>query len=572
MAVLRDADHVFLDVDPVTGRHVLGSLISLERRPLPAGTFELILEEGDAFIFRHEDDDGDIAPVGDFLQLEVLQTPLGDDPVGDREIVWKDGSKPSSKLSALCRRRSLRTLAVRLPPTDLVLRLPCACFARPRPGTGCRLMFSLQGLHSALNLSQFDGRSSVWASHQWHVFARLLASSWSLGLEHLLKSRPYRHHDSDAGAPDPDRTLPYHAVSTYAMMCLLFQWGFRSHLDGGFGKDNDVCSVKSVLEGLLRGVGDQRIALCETVDWTQPWPRFVWQGFSVAVEISGGVLQLGELQERPLGRGAGVGARPNVNQRRPGAEAQGVSLLLLPACLLALRPGCPEERALLTISLVVGFVRPQGEWTLSGAFHRLWSGCYEVLLFQGWSQSEFCPCPFTRSPIAKEAATNGSSVAHEWLRLLYPDHDMPWPTLFEAVSKLGDASRVSRREPLANPLAQQLLRAAALSIDQALANKEVVSPGQEPPDKLFMAGPTGQSMEAYMNEQIAGHLAAARDTVARTFESVKGFSMTNDDSTVRSQELSNTAVILTTNVGIWAPTQAPPRAGQGQGESRTTRN
>lgn len=74
MTLLLDEAHVFCDRDPISGRHVLGSAVSFERKSLPQGDFELIFQDGQGFLFRHEDDDGDIAPVSDFMDAEVRAT------------------------------------------------------------------------------------------------------------------------------------------------------------------------------------------------------------------------------------------------------------------------------------------------------------------------------------------------------------------------------------------------------------------------------------------------------------------------------------------------------------------
>ena len=61
--------------------------------------------------------------------------------------------------------------------------------------------------------------------------------------------------------------------------------------------------------------------------------------------------------------------------------------------------------------------------------------------------------------------------------------------------------------------------------------------------------------EAAMKELCLGHVAAGRMAMQHSFETSHGFSFCNDDSNVRSLELSNTAFALTDNTGIWAPVQ-----------------
>lgn len=300
MTLLLDEAHVFCDRDPISGRHVLGSAVSFERKSLPQGDFELIFQDGQGFLFRHEDDDGDIAPVSDFMDAEVRATRANsgeNPPAHDFEITWKDSGRNIPSTIAHARRRALRTVVVRVPPVGLGLKLPCAHFARAKHGAGFRIMFSVQGLHSALNLSQFRGRSSVWANHMWDSFVKACASRWSLGPEHWAKSREYRTQKHTARPPDTNRTLPYHAMSTFALLVLLFQWSFRCSAEGGFAKASDAQCADAALQGLLLIVPDTHFAFCEKVDWQSSWPRFLWEGARVVVEAKNNQLQLCKLEE-----------------------------------------------------------------------------------------------------------------------------------------------------------------------------------------------------------------------------------------------------------------------------------
>ena len=124
MAVL-DCNHVVLDKDPVTGRFQLSSLISYEIIRLPMGTFELIFEEGKGFVYRLQDDDGDVVPVSQFFKRKVC--------FSDEEgytIQWPNGEE--SKLNELKQMRQLRTLSLKLPPTNMLASFQVAVFSRPR--------------------------------------------------------------------------------------------------------------------------------------------------------------------------------------------------------------------------------------------------------------------------------------------------------------------------------------------------------------------------------------------------------------------------------------------------------
>lgn len=452
MAVL-DESHVFLDRDPFSDRFCLGSTLTFEKRLLPPGDFELIFEEGIGFIFRHEDPAGEILPVADILNIAVFPRGGGEgqlegDADPDYELRWRDASRQPIAIRALARRRALRTWSFKVPPTDLVASIACAIFARPRADGG-QVFVSLQAFHSVFGLTQFKGKSSIWANHMWGSFEKLLESNWGVGAGHLLKSRAY--NSKEQRDQDPERTLPFHALSLHAFLCLLFQWSTRHCNDGGFSNPQDARKTGAAFQGLLSLVPDMNICLFEC-PVVHPFPRLVGAGCKAILEVSGG--------------------------------------------------------ALLRDSLTV-------------------------------------------------AAAAGNDIAERWNRLLEPDdcgaeHE-PY-TLFVALQALGRKSHRIKQCPEAHHLATQILRAVALELDKTIAGAQVAD--GDISGRFQVSPAQGTSEEAMLHEAITAHLAAGRQAAKESWEIVRGLSFCNDDSNVRSLELSNTVIVLPTNVACWAPTQA----------------
>lgn len=296
-AQLPDSEHVFCEVDPFSGRCVLGSTLSLERKRLPQGDFGLFFQDGIGFVFSHQDQDGAVVPVSDILTIKVLivdRSGRGNIEADQApELELKRPGQAAISLKDLSRQRSLRRLAFRVPPSDLVATIPCAIYTRPR--AGCRIMFSLAGLHSALQFSQFSGKASIWANHMWASYQKTLAEKRRLGPEHTLKSREYKGSDT----PPPTasgRTLPYHAVSSHALLCLLFQWSTRHCNDGGFSNRGDSAKTLAALQGLIECIDNMEVALFEHDSGSQ-FPRLSGTGFQAMVKVQGGTLDIGSLAQ-----------------------------------------------------------------------------------------------------------------------------------------------------------------------------------------------------------------------------------------------------------------------------------
>ena len=89
--------------------------------------FDLFFEEEKGFIFRMEDADGEVCPVSSLMKRQVLE-----DADGAHHIVWPGGEQISVK--DLAHFRVLKTLGVKVVPSDVVATLSFAHFQWPRFG------------------------------------------------------------------------------------------------------------------------------------------------------------------------------------------------------------------------------------------------------------------------------------------------------------------------------------------------------------------------------------------------------------------------------------------------------
>ena len=131
------------------------------------------------------------------------------------------------------------------------------------------------------------------------------------------------------------------------------------------------------------------------------------------------------------------------------------------------------------------------------------------------------------------------------------------PTLFELLCRLGQrAGPTHACSTVAHGLARQCLGSIARCIDRTFSAAAVAPNGYT--NAMFsISAADGMSRELALQEDIAGYLAAGRISVKASFTVTPGLSFVNDDSTVRSSDLSNTLVALPSNDAIWAPCQVP---------------
>ena len=449
-----DEDHIYCDRDVLADRYVLGSTLSLERRPLPQGTFDLIFEEGHGFVYRLEDPDGEIAPVSDMLRLRVVAIrDTGSDDILDYEV---GEGVASEKVSQLRRVRVMRSASISVVESvpDRSVAVGMAVFTRPRGG--CRCFFSFQDVHSFFGFTQYSdvgsAASAKWINHMYGSFEASLRTRWLLPeQEHMQKSREYRRGGSEVDSSTSARTLPWHGGSTHALLALLFQWCYLPVKDGGFVQPADVRKAEVCLLSLVSGAHSFGIVMPEAVQWDLVWPRFVHSEFCIVLEVSDGEVDLSSLQQ---------------------------------------------------------------------------------------------------------AAQAGHLCCQKWIKVLQPTDAVRTP-LIALLPHLGASAKDKATRDEALVVARLVLRAIAYEVDRVLSTAPVTDEHAAP---LCVLAPEGTSFERSLHETMCGHMAAAKRLTARTFPQALGISFCNDDSNVRTHELSVTVAVLPSNAAMWTPCQVKRRA------------
>ena len=172
-----------------------------------------------------------------------------------------------------------------------------------------------------------------------------------------------------------------------------------------------------------------------------------------------------------------------------------------------------------------------------------------------------CTLPYTDGHLdianLQSAADQKQDGAAKVLGLLQPVAHMPHLSLWDVISCIGARSKVIANSPLEHEVVMQILRQAAHAIEAVILATDLSESMELLPDsKVVVTSPSGVSREEHLQQMTQGHLAAARSAVERSWQETKGLTLCNDDSNVRSSELSNTALVLPSNEACWAPVQA----------------
>ena len=274
---------------------VLGQHALFGAQKLPPGEFELFFVEEKGFIFRMEDADGEVCPVSSLMKRQVLE-----DADGAHHIVWPGGEQISVK--DLAHFRVLKTLGVKVVPSDVVATLSFAHFQWPR--FGFRIFMNVTDIHKVFSFSQYHGKSSDWVNHRWKAWQHYLVLKWHvLPDQHMQKAKAYCQK---AKGPTqqllPDewiRTLPFPAVSLHVLLIMLFDWSFRNAQNGGFSAESDQQKARCALQSVIGTIGDMQALLCreETQLFAFPRPRLC-VGFKCLLQFSDGHLDLQPLRHR----------------------------------------------------------------------------------------------------------------------------------------------------------------------------------------------------------------------------------------------------------------------------------
>eukprot|EP00971_Amphidinium_carterae_P271190 5381645-Amphidinium_carterae.1 len=162
------------------------------------------------------------------------------------------------------------THAVALPTGRLGAEIlfDVATLAAPRHG-GC-LRWSLQRLYGILGLSSHSGKASHWAYKSIPRFDRSLNE---LG----YRQHTQLHHS--AQAKQPNTFLPWPAVTTAGLLCLLVKMCSSTTREGGLVQDKDKQAARELLETLLKKAVEEPLVVPMQVRrvWYEDWPAPVDQ-------------------------------------------------------------------------------------------------------------------------------------------------------------------------------------------------------------------------------------------------------------------------------------------------------
>ena len=171
-----------------------------------------------------------------------------------------------------------------------------------------------------------------------------------------------------------------------------------------------------------------------------------------------------------------------------------------------------------------------------------------------------CLLPYTAGHLdianLQAAADQAQDGAATVLGIFQPVADMPHLSLWDVLSCLGE--RCKRWQlTVGHEVACQILRQCAHAIEATILATDLSESMELLPDTcVVVTSPSGVSKEEHLQQLTQGHLHAAKQAVFRSWTQVKGLTLCNDDSNVRSSEIANTALVLPSNEACWAPVQA----------------
>lgn len=267
---------------------------------LPAGGCWVLAFDSDGFAYVCDElnDPQREVDADEFLVSQLARSPDG------RLLVLgptENGVRHRSWLEALLVEFDRGTFSVRVGPTSQHHNFEIVAFKRPRGAF--RIFFSLVALYRGLGFDMFHNVASRWAWQSLAGFEKRMAQ-YCVG--QVLRSQAYKADGTSNKAGDlSDRCLPFHSVSTAALVILLADWCGASARAGGLKDDKHRTSCKYMLQSLVHSVCAKathciRIFVDEAFQYK--WPRPPFGDRIVELMVTDRGLGWAVCQSHPWGR------------------------------------------------------------------------------------------------------------------------------------------------------------------------------------------------------------------------------------------------------------------------------
>lgn len=328
---LPHQDNVVIDNLP-DGDALLVHLITLERKKLPPGRWELEFSDDGFAIAVRQDTDTDPLVIEDWLDKVLC---ADKDGVFYIHQVGRQGT-PSSSYSLSEKRSRYEELScsIRMGPTGA--RCEISLFFMVWPRQGFRFYWNSTTLYKALGLSTYNSLPSKWAWTGWRQGWAAYLKKLGLWSDAVIGSaRTVKEYDN---ADPADHCWPSISISTVAVVALLTRWCSASQKAGGFCNNLRRDAAEVLLASVLRSACSQvafEVPLHFDDEWMFKWPRSepLHPGVVVSVDKAG-VVDLGNwialVASSPLTSIAAVWL--NKLTRSPFASGSQLSLKVMLAC------------------------------------------------------------------------------------------------------------------------------------------------------------------------------------------------------------------------------------------------
>lgn len=283
-------------------QYMVTNLLSLERKPLPLGEWELVHDElTDTCAVVNNAQDDQILEVSALMNKAVFKDPSS----GELFIVTGQGQGAVAHFSledTLCRFRTT-TLFLEMRPTNAKCDLECFVFRRPRD-LQSRAFISLASFYKVCNLVCYSRQPSKW------VFVGL--PTWSKALQKAFGDHSFFIESTHISPKSNKKTVsrfssrcaPTTCVGTCAALFLLFRWGTQTPRHGGFPEEGSRLAALATARTLTSGscaLGDWSLLVRLDAGWLCQWPRpEPWRRdlATVTLLVTGdGFVDLSPLQE-----------------------------------------------------------------------------------------------------------------------------------------------------------------------------------------------------------------------------------------------------------------------------------
>lgn len=271
-------------------RWVLSNTDTHETHVLPEGSWALAWDDADfGFVVATDDVEETEYELEQYLKLSVAQLDNG------RRLVLgpeEDSARVRYFIDSASVNFKVQDVGLKLGPTMKLHNIAAACFSRPRYGFAW--FFPLVGVYTLLAFDMFSGVASRWA---WQMLPRFQKRVDSAVRGQVLRSQAFSKQEQTQDLEQ--RCLPWHAVSTFALLMLLASWGCDTACIGGLKDLRHRTGSQEFLKSLIAttcGAEPFRVPVYADDEFDYRWPRpprgehifwlnvqaIVWRGASVS--------------------------------------------------------------------------------------------------------------------------------------------------------------------------------------------------------------------------------------------------------------------------------------------------